>query len=92
MAGNRKWIYACGAGGMLLAAACQAEPSQVPAERPMSYRDAGVVLGPPFQGGKPAAEAERLSRLRALVHQASIHCSDPHCPICNPQNPGPGPL
>ncbi|WP_158677500.1 hypothetical protein [Chromobacterium vaccinii] len=49
--------------------------------RLMSHGDGGVVLGPPFQGGSTAA---RLCRLRALVHEAAIHCNDPNCPICNP--------
>lgn len=70
----------CCAAGMLLAAACQAGP--VSAGRLMSHGDGGVVLGPPFQGGSSAA---RLCRLRALVHEATIHCNDPNCPICHLQ-------
>ncbi|QND86827.1 hypothetical protein [Chromobacterium vaccinii] len=92
MTKNRRWIYACGAGGMLLAAACQAGAVPVPTEQPMPHGGGGVVLGPPFQGGSSAAEAARLYRLRVLVHEAAIHCNDPNCPICHPQRRQSAPL
>ncbi|AUH52413.1 hypothetical protein CXB49_17230 [Chromobacterium sp. ATCC 53434] len=90
MAKYRKWIYACGAGGALLAAGCQAAPLPDSAGRAMLYAHGSAELGRNPQSG--VGEAERLAQLRALVHGSAIHCGNPGCPFCNPGNRPPAPL
>ncbi|MBT2869415.1 hypothetical protein JQK19_19495 [Chromobacterium violaceum] len=84
---SRKWMYVCGAGGMLLTVGCQAGPLSLSSARMMSYGNGSVMLSPHLlQSRSDVSEAERLTQLRALVHDVSIHCNDPSCPICNPRN------
>ncbi|WP_139166932.1 hypothetical protein [Chromobacterium sphagni] len=82
---KRKWVHALGAGGMMLgaSAACQAAPMLMSASALSldSHGSASLIQ----DKQRALGEAERLSQLRALVHNSSIHCSNPSCPICNPR-------
>ncbi|OBU85563.1 hypothetical protein [Chromobacterium subtsugae] len=82
---KRKWIAALGAGGAMLGvgAICQASPLPMSAGAPTLDSHGSASLAQGKQGAQ--GEADRLSRLRALVHNSSIHCSNPGCPICHPQ-------
>ena len=82
---KRKWIVALGAGGVMLGAgaACQASPLSMSASALTLDSHGSASLAQGKQGAQ--GEADRLSQLRALVHNSSIHCSNPNCPICHPQ-------
>ncbi|WP_440026764.1 hypothetical protein [Chromobacterium amazonense] len=81
---KKSLVYALSAGGAMLGAgaAAQAEPLQMAME-PMLSSYGSALLTKKSRDG--AAEFERLSQLRGLVHNSSIHCSNPGCPLCNPQ-------